>query len=1053
MNSRGYFPSRKLRPFIRKRRSAFRIGGCLLLAGILASRAQTINNWRAYRSSDGLRDSSVSFVNIGPNGDVLVCHREVDAFSVLDGYMVRSIDAEGGGHSRLYQSRTGQLWSLYEDGLQVFQNQEEQWRKFPIDEIRRETRSNLLRLIEPIPLLPTRYDHVLVLLPEKLCEFQVSRDGHDWTPLLMAEETKVGRFLDLIPAGEEYAWITAEKGIIKLSGPASRLSANPERTEFVIPEELGIRNLKRALADREGGITMVGDSLNLESRMIVHFDSVDAQWSVFDDGDQHVRQAWMQEPGALWGIDVNSIFKFEDHRVIELDSRNLPDTPYKDVCPESNGGFWVAGLSGLFRFSPLCWRSPEGFSNSRNPVFSMLETEKGDLWFATSEALVRNRAGRWDRFGVPRPDSETFQQGDTLSILPDGRLAVNLQSGMYEFDQERGLTAYASGDGVSVFREVGVLTDRRRIVLRQSKTNGREERRLLLLGSGTPVPYLDLPEGWQPDDTVYRVHQSATGEIWMLGTPGLYLWKEGRWISYGYKDGYTADYARHILELRNGELWFGGRSRIAVYDGRRFSTIQTALDHVNAMIEAGDGSVWVATGRGLFRYYKESWIENTEREGLPSSVIYDVMEDSRRRIWVGTSRGVSVYQPNADLDPPKTQIITREKSLTPGHDDTVTLRFEGVDKWKFTEADRLLFSCQLDNGVWSPYTSETTATYTNLAAGFHDLKVKAMDRNWNEEWEPALIHFQVVLPWWKDPRLIAISIAGGIVILFLTALAYRSHLRLKESYAEVEQIVKKRTRELEQANKQLLHSQKMRALGTLAAGVAHDFNSILSIIKGSAQIIGRDPANSEKIQTRVGRITAMVDQGSRLIKAMLGFSRHDAGEAMECDLNQVIKETLQILGDRLPSEIRLESQIQNDLPKVRVSKDLIQQMLINLILNAADALEQKGKIIAASSTIFELPEELALKPAEAESWIALSVKDFGRGISEANLSRVFEPFFTTKSLSERKGTGLGLSMVYEFAREMGYGLQAESTVGQGSTFTILVPVNPENHTAQTEGTS
>src|SRR5207237_2509456 len=110
--------------------------------------------------------------------------------------------------------------------------------------------------------------------------------------------------------------------------------------------------------------------------------------------------------------------------------------------------------------------------------------------------------------------------------------------------------------------------------------------------------------------------------------------------------------------------------------------------------------------------------------------------------------------------------------------------------------------------------------------------------------------------------------------------------------------VAERTRELEITSRELVHSQKMNALGTLAAGIAHDFNNILSIIKGSAQIIEDNLDNAEKVHTRVNRINTVVEQGAGIVKAMLGFSRDSDGQMVHCDLNNVARETIKLLGDR-----------------------------------------------------------------------------------------------------------------------------------------------------------
>src|SRR5439155_11703297 len=138
---------------------------------------------------------------------------------------------------------------------------------------------------------------------------------------------------------------------------------------------------------------------------------------------------------------------------------------------------------------------------------------------------------------------------------------------------------------------------------------------------------------------------------------------------------------------------------------------------------------------------------------------------------------------------------------------------------------------------WSAFQELPTASFTDLPAGKHYFQVRAMDRNGNVEAKPVQLDFTVIAPWYKEKRLVLISVAGVGVALFFAGLAFNRHRRLLLSYAEVERKVAQRTHELEIANRELVHSQKMNALGTLAAGIAHDFNNILSIIKGSAQII------------------------------------------------------------------------------------------------------------------------------------------------------------------------------------------------------------------------
>jgi len=359
----------------------------------------------------------------------------------------------------------------------------------------------------------------------------------------------------------------------------------------------------------------------------------------------------------------------------------------------------------------------------------------------------------------------------------------------------------------------------------------------------------------------------------------------------------------------------------------------------------------------------------------------------------------------------------------------------------------LLYSYRLDEREWSPFQEARQATFSELLAGKHTFQVRAMDRNCNARSKPAQLDFVVVLPWYKETRLVLISMAGVALALFFAGVAFNRHRRLVRSYAEVEQKVAERTRELEIASRELLHSQKMNALGALAAGIAHDFNNILSIIKGSAQIIEDNLDNSQKVRTRVDRIKTVVEQGAGIVKAMLGFSRESEQQASLCDLKVVVEDTIKLLGDRFLHEVQVSFDAGHDLSPVVCPKDFVQQILINFIFNAAESMDTRKQIILATQQLASLPCGLVLAPSPGPRYASVSVRDFGCGIKPENLARIFEPFFTTKALSERRGTGLGLSMVYELAKKIGAGLAVESVVGRGSTFSLILPAEIPNDEA------
>jgi hypothetical protein len=320
------------------------------------------------------------------------------------------------------------------------------------------------------------------------------------------------------------------------------------------------------------------------------------------------------------------------------------------------------------------------------------------------------------------------------------------------------------------------------------------------------------------------------------------------------------------------------------------------------------------------------------------------------------------------------------------------------------------------------------------------MEVRAMDRNGNQSVGTSRVEFAVIVPWFQDPRLLVVSVFAGCLTLILAVYAMMKHLQLKRSYAEVEKIVEERTSELKKANQELLHSQKMRAIGTMAAGIAHDFNNILSIIKGSAQIIEGNVEDKEKIKTRVNRIQTVVEQGTSIVKALLGLGRINEQELSACDAGELLQETKKLLTDRFSAEVRFAVEVEEGVPAAVCSREVVQQMLINFILNAVEAMGGSGEVLLSAKEIRVAPREITiLEPAKADRYVMISVTDTGNGIPPETMVRIFEPFFTTKSFSSRRGTGLGLSMVYELAKGLGYGVAVRSAPGEGSSFSILLP--------------
>jgi signal transduction histidine kinase/CheY-like chemotaxis protein len=293
----------------------------------------------------------------------------------------------------------------------------------------------------------------------------------------------------------------------------------------------------------------------------------------------------------------------------------------------------------------------------------------------------------------------------------------------------------------------------------------------------------------------------------------------------------------------------------------------------------------------------------------------------------------------------------------------------------------------------------------------------------------------------------------------------QDHLLDREtSAAHLEDLVRERTRQLEQANEQLrqqiaerrqaeaaLHqAQKMEVIGQMTGGVAHDFNNLLTAVLGNLELAIRR-GTDEGIRGYLEGATHAAQRGAKITSQLLAFSRTQRLQTEPIDLNSIVTRMGDLLFRTIGATVRIETILENNLWQATADPSQIESVILNLAVNARDAMPNGGRLTISTANV---PREERNKPVElaAGDYVAVCVSDTGTGMTDEVLRKAFEPFFTTKAVGS--GTGLGLSQVYGIAKQTGGGVSIATKVGEGTKVTVYLPrtsARPVLHPSETPG--
>lgn len=772
----------------------------------------------------------------------------------------------------------------------------------------------------------------------------------------------------------------------------------------------------------------------------------------------------------------------------------LSNFSVRGFTEDPQGNIWIAvDGGGLNQFNPRTGRFTEystwnsGLGSAS--VLAVAADPDGGVWAGTWEGGLSHFDPRTNQFSVLTSQNSGLLDNNIFALHVDrrGRLWIGTRDrGLLFFDRSRkSFVAYnlaRPGEPESQIWTIRETHDGNFLI----GTNGHG---LVVFNpaTGRKRAYVSNPRDANTlaGSDVRAVLESEPGIIWVGTGSGLDRLdlRTGKIEHFAEEDGLPSSLIAGLAKDRAGNVWISTNRGVSRFDpkSRTFQNyglshgLQGNEFHPGSVFRSSNGTIYFGGNNGFNTVHPERIVRN---ERKPRVVItgFHLFNKPVRIAGEGS---------------PLKSHISETKELTLSHEqDVFTFDFAALD---YADPGRNRYAYKLEgfDSEWNAVGHNRSATYTNLPAGRYLFRVKASNSDgvWNEE--GASIRIIITPPYWEAWWFRSLVVLALAAVAFawvrsiqnrrrqleamnagletanarLTETAERSRLGqqyLEDNVIEILDAMQRfshgdhsvaldvRTGDAigklrlgfnsvvadrKQTEDELRQSQKMDAVGRLAGGIAHDFNNLLMVIAANTELALQDLQDSS-VREELEEVGRAADSAASLTQQLLAFGRGQVLQPRDISINEVVERVARMLLRTLGEDIELRLDMDPALGLVRADPGQVEQVLLNLALNARDAMPRGG----------ELTIQTRNGGAERTQWhgeaapgphVVLTVRDTGAGMEEAVRERIFEPFFTTKA--KGKGTGLGLSTVYGIINQSGGRLRVESEPGKGSTFTILLP--------------
>lgn len=750
---------------------------------------------RFFTSQNGLKISWVNSITKSQNNTITIVHSPMFSFARYDGVNFDYTISPSGILGKTYEDFSGNLWSIDErniENVNFYSN--DKWQNLEFD--------------AGIPFMPTpgMGNKLLFIRDGALKEFDKVKQ--QTRIIKQAEESQIGQLIDMTTFQDGSVWIAGENGVAKYLAQCDTCDSEEQWIDFQVPKELGLYHFNKPFEGENGELTFMSKSSKKKQNILVGFDG--KMWKkLYASQTDEVYYGWRGLDNTLWIIKGSTpplngslrdwnLFHVQQGQETLVEKNRILNRVLNDIIVEPNGSFWLATGSGLAYFTPSLWRKQTAKVDLNKRIKKIHEDLSGRLWFAMEDAFSLFSDDKWEMY----QNDENVFTGDICS-LKNGLLVVGTtDSGglaLYNpIDKSYAITFPFGNEKVRYYDQ-----DKNGncfIILQNSNETSRliryDGERIEILAEDLKIN--DLAPG---ECEVTDIIQTSSGDIWIVTYTDIIVYKKGIRKSFDLKEEFEWGLSTSVLELGNGNIWISGGKGILQYDGKNWSLVQSPeFETARMMIISKDSSIWVASGTGVHRLINGIWISNTNEDGLPNAVIFNLLEDKQGKIWAASENGIFCYFPEADTDAPETVVPSDMNSHEAVPSGEIQFMFEGHDKWDYTQDDRLQYSYRFDENSWSPFGNKTIAKGVGLSAGSHVFEVRAIDRNGNIDQSPARWHFTVLLPWYLETYviiLLVIAISLIILAIWFTITGRR----------QVEKLVILRTAELNRSKENVVKNE------------------------------------------------------------------------------------------------------------------------------------------------------------------------------------------------------------------------------------------------------